>query len=122
MMGFYYLIKKPKTDMPGLLACKMCPDFLEKISKPKLTITVTGTNGKTTTSTLLNDFLKSNGMTTSFNDWGANMMAGYAVNLIRGVSLFNKPKVDCSILGADELTLDTWMAKIKPDYLLVTNI
>ena len=47
MMGFYYLIKKPKTDMPGLLACKMCPDFLEKISKPKLTITVTGTNGKT---------------------------------------------------------------------------
>jgi UDP-N-acetylmuramoylalanine-D-glutamate ligase len=122
MMGFYYLIKKPKTDMPGLLACKMCPDFLEKISKPKLTITVTGTNGKTTTSTLLNDFLKSNGMTTSFNDWGANMMAGYAVNLIRGVSLFNKPKVDCSILEADELTLDTWMAKIKPDYLLVTNI
>ena len=122
MMGFYSLRKKPKTDMPGLLACKICPDFLEKISKPKLTIAVTGTNGKTTTSALVNDFLRSSGMTTSFNDWGANLMAGFATNLIRGVSLFNKPKVDCSVLEADELSMDTEMVKIKPDYILVTNI
>ena len=122
MMGFYYLRKKPKTDMPGLLACKICPDFLKIIAKPKLTIAVTGTNGKTTTSALVNDFLRSSGMTTSFNDWGANLMAGFATNLIRGVSLFNKPKVDCSVLEADELSMDTEMVKIKPDYILVTNI
>ena len=122
MMFFYRIKGDTKNDLPGLLASKICPDFLKLIKKPSLTITVTGTNGKTTTSTLINDFLKSAGLTTSFNDWGANMQAGYSVNLIRGVNLFNKSVVDCSILEADELTLDELMPWIKPDYLLVTNI
>ena len=70
MQIFYNLKRFPKTDMPGLLACKICPDFLERIAKPKLVITVTGTDGKTTSSTLLNNFLRSQGLKTSFNDWG----------------------------------------------------
>ncbi len=119
---FYNLKGFPKTDRPGLLACKICPDFLERIAKPKLVITVTGTDGKTTSSTLLNNFLRSQGLQTSFNDWGANMMAGYAVNLMRGVNIFNHSRIDASILEADELSLDTYMPRIKPDYIFVTNI
>lgn len=122
MMAFYKFRKKPKTDLPGLLACKICPDFLKLISKPKLTIAVTGTNGKTTTSALVNDFLVSKGLTTSFNSWGANLMAGFATNLLNGVTAFNKPKVDCSVLEADELSMDIEMSKVQPDYILVTNI
>lgn len=122
MMAVYKILGDTKNDLPGLLASKICPNFLKLIKKPALTITVTGTNGKTTTSTLINDFLRSAGLTTSFNDWGANMQAGYSVNLIRAVNLLNKPVVDCSILEADELTLDELMPWIKPDYLLVTNI
>ncbi len=122
MMAVYKIMGDTKNDLPGLLASKICPNFLKLIKKPALTITVTGTNGKTTTSTLINDFLRSAGLTTSFNDWGANMQAGYSVNLIRAVNLLNKPVVDCSILEADELTLDELMPWIKPDYLLVTNI
>lgn len=122
MMLFYKLRGTPKTDMPGLLACKLCPDFLRRVSKPKLTIALTGTNGKTTTSALVNDFLLSQGYSTSFNDWGANLMAGFATNLIRGVGIFNRPRVDCSVLEADELSMDIEMSKIRPDYILVTNI
>ena len=122
MMAVYKILGDTKNDLPGLLASKICPNFLKLIKKPALTITVTGTNGKTTTSTLINDFLRSAGLTTSFNDWGANMQAGYSVNIIRAVNLLNKPVVDCSILEADELTLDELMPWIKPDYLLVTNI
>ncbi len=122
MMLYYRLRGTPKTDMPGLLACKLCPNFLELISKPELTIAITGTNGKTTTSALVNDFLRAQGYSTSFNDWGANLMAGFATNLIRGVGFFNKPRVDCSVLEADELSMDSEMSKIKPNYILVTNI
>ncbi len=111
-----------RDDWPGLLAGKLCPDFLERISKPKLVITITGTNGKTTTSALVNNLLKEQGYRTSFNDWGANITAGFSINLMRCVNIFNQVKLDASVLEADELTLPYSMGKIKPNYILVTNI
>ena len=111
-----------EDDRPGLLANKICPDYLAKIAKPPLVITVTGTNGKSTTTALLNNKLVAEGKKVSFNEWGANMNAGYAVNLMRCVNIFNKPVYDVSILEADERLLDTTMGMIKLNYILVTNI
>ena len=108
-----------QDDWTGLLALKLCPDFLTRVRKPKLVITITGTNGKTTTSALVNNMLVAQGYTTSFNDWGANITAGFAVNLLRGVNIFNKPKVDASVLEADENTLGKSMPQIEPHYILI---
>ena len=36
------------TNFPGVVALKLCPDFLKIVKKPKKIIGVTGTNGKTT--------------------------------------------------------------------------
>lgn len=123
---FVYFILKLKNDarndFPGLLATKICPDFLKRVGKPKLIITVTGTNGKTTTSALINNKLREEGYKVSFNDWGANLQAGYTLNMLRGVNIFNKPIVDASVLEADEKTLAYNMGMIKPNYILVTNI
>ena len=78
---FYYFINKlrgnARDDRPGLLAFKLCPDFLSRIAKPKLVITITGTNGKSTTSALVYRKLCEMGYNVSFNDWGANLFAGY---------------------------------------------
>ena len=111
-----------RDDWPGLLAFKLCPRFLEYIRKPKLVITITGTNGKTTTSNLINDFLREQGLSVSHNDWGANLYAGFALNLMRTVNIFNKTIMDASVMEADELTLDDTMTMIEPNYILVTNI
>ena len=111
-----------RDDWPGLLANKLCPDFLKLVSKPKLTVAITGTNGKTTTSALVNGLLTEQGYTTSFNDWGANIHAGITLNLLRGVNIFNKPKVDASVLEADELTLPDTIGKVTPNYIIVTNV
>ena len=121
----YFLLKlkkDEKNDLPGLVANKICPNFLEKVKKPNLVICITGTNGKTTTSNLVYNKLIEEGYTVSFNDWGANLQAGYTLNLLRGVNIFNKSKVDVSLLEADEKTLPDNMDKIKPQYILVTNI
>lgn len=111
-----------RDDWPGLLAFKLCPDFLARIKKPELVITITGTNGKTTTSALVAGKLKDAGLRVCYNDWGANLHAGYCLNLMRGVSIFNKSKVDASVLEADEKTLGITMSRIEPDYILVTNV
>ena len=111
-----------ECDTAGLVANKLCPDFMARVAKPKLVITITGTNGKSTTSTLVANMFRSRGQRVSFNDWGANIHAGYSVNLLRGVDLFNRCRVDVSVLEADELTACDTMPMIRPQYMLVSNI
>ncbi len=111
-----------QNDRAGYIANRLCPDFMARVSKPGLVIAVTGTNGKTTTSALVNNMLTSRGYKVSFNEWGANINAGYSINLLRGVNLFNKCRVDASVLEADEKSLCEGMPMIRPDYILVTNI
>ncbi len=110
------------TDRAGLVANRLCPDFMARVAKPKLVIAVSGTNGKTTTATVISNFLRSRGLRVSFNDWGANINAGYSVNLLRGVNVFNRCKVDASVLEADEKSTCEALPMIRPDYLLVSNI
>lgn len=121
-MWVYKLTGNERNDRPGLLAYKICPNFFKYISKPPLVIAITGTNGKSTTSALINNKLVAEGYKVSFNDWGANLYAGFALNLMRCVNIFNKPVYDASVLEADERTLDVSMGQIEPNYILVTNI
>lgn len=121
-MWVYKLRGQERNDRPGLLAFKLCPDFLRYIKKPPIVITITGTNGKSTTSALINNKLVEEGYKVSFNDWGANLYAGFALNLMRCVNIFNKSTYDVSVLEADERTLDVSMGQIEPNYILVTNI
>lgn len=124
IVDLFYRLRGMKyiTDMQGVLAYKFCPDFLSRIKKPPLVICVTGTNGKTTTSNLIYDMLLSEGKKVSFNLGGHNVKAGYCVNLMRSVNIFNRPTVDVSLLEADELTLSDTMPRIKPQYVVITNI
>ena len=120
--GLLRLKGETRDDWPGLLAFKLCPDFLARVKKPPLVITITGTNGKTTTTSLVAGKLKEAGLKVSFNDWGANLHAGYCLNLMRGVDMLNRCKIDVSILEADEKTLAKTMGMIEPNYILVTNV
>ena len=111
-----------RDDRPGLLAYRFTSKILKKLAKPKLTIVVTGTNGKTTTSSLITDLLRKEGMKVAYNDWGANTIAGHIRCLLGAVNIFNKPIVDAVVLEADERTSDESFPDIEPDYIVVTNI
>ena len=67
---FGKIFKLNGSHFPGNVANKICPNFLEKIGKPKTIITVTGTNGKTTTCNLIIDLLEKNGYKVLNNRFG----------------------------------------------------
>ena len=113
---------KHKNDRIGVLAYKICPDFLSKIAKPKTTVMVTGTNGKSTTTHMVAHILMNSGHKTEYSYWGANMLAGHIKTLLDCVTIFNKPKVDACVLEADELVLERSLSAFDPQYLLITNI
>lgn len=122
LMFIYKIIGNEKDDRPGLLAYRFCDDFINYINKPKLVIGVTGTNGKTTVSSMICDFLRLDNKKVSYNDWGANNIAGQTRCLLDAVNIFNKPKKDAAILEIDEMTSNYTLPRIKPNYIIITNL
>ena len=47
------LLGRGGTDFPGRIALKLCPDLLGRLAKDVTVVIVTGTNGKTTTSRMI---------------------------------------------------------------------
>ncbi len=111
-----------RNDRPGMVSMRLCSDFLKYVAKPELTIAVSGTNGKTTISSIAAGLLREQGKTVSFNDWGANHHAGHARCLLDAVNIFNRPTKDAAIIEMDELISPLNIPKIKPAYLIVTNL
>ena len=68
-----HLMKSAGTSMPGLVALKISKNFLSFLSKycEKNIITVTGTNGKTTTAGLFAHILKAAKNSVLHNEKGA---------------------------------------------------
>lgn len=112
--------KKGGTTLPGKVALKLCPDILKYTSYGYKTIFVTGTNGKTTTTKMVVNTIKSNGHGVITNDAGANMKSGIATTFISGFS-FRKDK-GYAVIEIDEANLKLVSEDVKIDYLVITNI
>ena len=117
-----HLIKSAGTSLPGVVALKISKNFLSFLSKycKKNIITVTGTNGKTTTSGILAQLLKTDKNTVLHNEKGANMLSGIASSLAVNYKPFSR--FDYAVLESDEAYLTKLYDYLKADYLLVTNL
>ncbi len=116
------MIKRDATQFPGKLAITLCPDFLEKIGKPKTIIAVTGTNGKTTVCNMIENCLKENGYDFMDNQLGSNTNSGIASTFIKGAKLSGKPKKDLAVFEIDERSSIRVYPYVKPTYLICTNL
>ena len=114
--------KSKGTSAPGMLAMKISPDFITQASKynNEKIITVTGTNGKTTTTGLIAHIMKQNNKKVVHNTEGANMLTGIATALVNNVSL--NTKSDYLIFETDEAYLTKLYNYVDVDCLLITNL
>lgn len=119
---FYDRLKKHESDFIGLVCYKLCPDFLERMAKPRIKILITGTNGKTSTTHLVANMLRNAGLKTEYSYWGSNLMAGHIKTMLDCVTITNKCKVDACVLECDEMMMATSLPAFKADYVLITNI
>ncbi len=118
---FLKIIKKRVPYVAGDVALRICPNFNFYLNKPEKIISVTGTNGKSTTCGMLIDFFKKNNKKV-INNNGFNTPLGVTAFLIDSVSIFNKQKSDIAVIETDELTSKKIFKNITPDYIIINNL
>ena len=62
-LAWYLRTGHRQNDRPGMVSMRLYSDFLQYITKPPLTIVVTGTNGKTTIAAITAKLLQAQGKT-----------------------------------------------------------
>jgi len=116
------MLGRKATYLPGVIALKLCPDFLTQVGKPARIITVTGTNGKTTVVNLLSESLKKHGWRVLDNRLGSNTASGIACAMLAGASLTGRTRHDVAILETDERSSAHIFPFIRPELLVITNL
>lgn len=122
MIGLMRLMGRNATNLPGEIALYFFPNLLRYFEMPKTVIAVTGTNGKTTTSNMINTILRENGYDFIDNSFGGNVDTGIASILLSNCTLGGKFKKDLALFEMDERSAPRLLPYLAPDYLVCTNL
>jgi len=116
------IIRTNATSLPGKIMLKIRPNILTQIGGlcKKHTITVTGTNGKTTTSGLIANILSLADNEVVHNAEGANMLTGVLTAALNKLPLSGQ--ADYFVFESDEAYLSKLYDYISADSLVVTNL
>lgn len=111
------------TDFPGKIALRIYPPLLKTLAGhiKQGIIMVTGTNGKTTTTNMLAQILKSKECSLVHNQAGANMLSGITTAFIARSNLSGSKQFDYALLETDEANVPLLLKETRPQYLLITN-
>ena len=110
------------TAMPGRFAMKVCPDLLSRLSSGVKTVVVTGTNGKTTCSRMIEEAFSEAGLNYFANRSGANLMSGITTEFVMNCSLFGRMKKEYAVIECDEAAATKVFSQLKPQVIVVTNL
>lgn len=113
------------STWPGHIALSIKKNFIKEIlyKNPQTkVIIVAGTNGKTTTASMIKKTLKGAGQSVFQNKAGANLLNGIASSIIIKAKLNGILEYDYTVLEIDENTLPQILNQIRPDYLIILNL
>ncbi len=113
---------KGGTNVPGRVALKLYPGLLGVLAKDVTTIIVTGTNGKTTTSRMIEKSLADSGIRYFANKSGANMLPGITAEFAMNSSLGGKNKYDVALVECDEAAFKMVSRYVDAKCIVVTNV
>ncbi len=110
------------STLPGRVAEMIYPAILSELINNRQTVVVTGTNGKTTTTHLINQIMQRAGLDPVHNTHGANLRTGIITALLARASITGNPGNNSNLLEVDEATLQSVLGQLNPRVITLTNI
>lgn len=112
------------VTFPGYVARIIDPDILSTMSGMvrEKTIVTMGTNGKTTTNSILYHALRAEGKKVIINRTGANMLNGIISAFVLSTDKKGRLDADYACIEVDEIASVKVLPQLRPDCALLTNI
>ncbi len=104
------------SALPGKVALRVAPDLLARLTRDRVVLVVSGTNGKTTTTRYLAAALGTRGPVETNSD-GSNMQGGLVTALMRDAD----PQVPV-VLEVDEKVLAVSAGQLQPTVVALLNL
>lgn len=116
------LLGRGGTDFPGRVALKLCPDLLGTLAKNVTTVIVTGTNGKTTTSRMIEQALADSGISYFANKSGANLLSGVTAEFAMHSTVTGRCRYDYALIESDEAAFKAISRYADAKVIVLTNV
>jgi UDP-N-acetylmuramyl tripeptide synthase len=112
------------SALPGLIVEKLDPDFLKRTLSglPHGVVVISGTNGKTTTTKMVVQLLRSEGLKVFTNPTGSNFTRGIAASSLDAVDDDGKLDADIAVIELDEAHATHFVRAIPPKHSLILNV
>ena len=115
-------ILKGGSTFPGTVALKFDRKILSTVAKDYKVILVTGTNGKTTTTSMITNIFKNKRYRVITNNTGANLFRGIVSCFIDNYKFSKSNKGSYAIIEVDEANLKFVTDYITPEIITITNL
>lgn len=112
------------SALPGLVLERLQPTFLRDSlgQLPLGVVLVTGTNGKTTTTKMIVELLRADGLRVLTNPSGSNFTRGIVASIIEMTNLDGTLDFDIAVIELDEAYAKQFVSRVKPAYVLALNV
>ena len=115
------ILRRGGTSLPGKLATKIDPEVMTTLAEHYDVILITGTNGKTLTTTLTTRVLREKYPDVITNPSGSNMMQGITGTMLTA-KVTDKSQRPIALLEVDEANVEAVARQLKPKAFVLTNI
>ena len=116
------LLGRTARALPGKIALKVDPNVIAELSAGHKTIVITGTNGKTTTTHIVQQAVINTYGTAAYDPSSTNLAQGIATTLCLDSSVGGKRKSDWAVIESDEGATKRILPATKPQVMVVTNL
>ena len=118
------LLGRGATALPGLVTLAVDPDAIARLSVSLAhgAVCVSGTNGKTTTTRMLSDIVRTAGWQPVHNRSGSNLDRGIAAALLADATWGGELRGDVGVFEIDEASVPRMLGRLSPRVVVITNL